>query len=438
MSTDAFDTIIVGARCAGASLAAHLARAGQKVLLLDAAKLPSNQPLSTHFVHAYGVGLLDELGVGAAVRELTPPSHVMRLDLDGTPIDVPVPGGRAGHCVRRVHLDRLLQEAAIQAGAELRDQSRVCRLLKDGERVVGVEVKSGSSVTTHRAKIVVGADGRDSMVAKLVSANEYHAYEGSRFMYWSYWPAPPGWREKSGFQGFDAYIGFAGDRRVRFVFQTDSNLLLISVAPDRSELPAWKGQHESRYLEALHACPLTARLVEGNQRVADIVGILRMRYFFRDAVGPGFALVGDAGLHKDPTPGLGITDALRDARSLARAIVDGSELALNRYWRERDLNSIDLFHFAKDMGDPNYVNPLNRLVFSRVQKAPDLIERLAASVDRQFSPYSALPTRTVVGWVLGAMLRGNLSVFPHLVQRAKHEVRVERARRERALLLDAL
>src|SRR5882672_12703341 len=122
MSADHFDTIIVGARCAGAPLAVHLARAGQKVLLLDAARLPSDHPISTHFVSPVGVAWLDELGVGAAVRRMSPASKMMRIDLAGAVLDVPFPHDRAGHCLRRLHLDRLLQEAAAGAGAVLRDR----------------------------------------------------------------------------------------------------------------------------------------------------------------------------------------------------------------------------------------------------------------------------------------------------------------------------
>jgi flavin-dependent dehydrogenase len=165
MSRDAFDTIVVGARCAGAPLAIHLARAGQRVLLLDGAKLPSDQPISTHVVSELGVEWLDELGVGAEVRRLSPPCYGLRLDLAGTVLDIPFRGRRAAHAPRRLHLDRVLQEAAVSAGADLRDQSKVVGLLREGGRVVGVEVMHGGSKQSYRARVVVGADGRRSDVA---------------------------------------------------------------------------------------------------------------------------------------------------------------------------------------------------------------------------------------------------------------------------------
>jgi flavin-dependent dehydrogenase len=436
MSAERFDTIIVGARCAGASLAVHLARAGQSVLLLDAARLPSDQPMSTHFISPLGVSWLDELGVGAEVRSMSPPSKVLRLDLLGTALDVPFARDRAGHCLRRLHLDRLLQEAAVGAGASLRDRTKVVGVIRENGRVVGVEGGEGERAhTTYRANLVVGADGRHSTVAQLVGAKEYLGYDNPRFGYWAYWRAKPAWKTDPELAPFDAYIGFFPDHVIRFVFQTDSDLLCIGAMPLMADLPSWKGRHEEKYLEALRAAPVTAKLTDGHRFEGKLLGLLAARYGFHEAVGPGFALVGDAGLHKDPTPGFGITDALRDARNLARAIVAGGELAMQRYWRQRDVDSIDLFHFARDLADPGYVSPLNRLVYERARKSPAVLARLSAQADREISPYEVVPRGTVMRWVLGAALRGRLSVVPSLFATGRRNARVERARQKRRALV---
>jgi flavin-dependent dehydrogenase len=432
-----FDTIVVGARCAGAPLATLLARAGQKVLLLDSDKLPSDQPLSTHFIHALGVDWLDELGVGAGVRELSPPSRVSRLDMLGAPIDVGYPRGRAAHCIRRSVLDGLLQDAAVAAGAELRDRTEVVGLLRDGVRVCGVEARNPGGVERLRARVVVGADGRNSTVAQLVGAKEYLGYDALRFGYWGYWPAPRAWRQDAELKRFDAYIGFGRDRDVRFVFQCDADLLLLGVVPRMSELDAFRGDFEAAYLDAMRRETVTAKLVEDNQRVGKLIGIKKARFFFRDAAGPGFALVGDAGLHKDPVAGLGITDALRDARSLARAILEGGDRALSRYHRQRDVDSLDLFHFTKEMGDPEYINALNHLVYQNVAQRPDLIERMALSADRVISPYAAVPTASVVRWTLGAALRGRFDVVPPFLAAGKRGAALGALRREHHALRDA-
>ncbi len=184
--------------------------------------------------------------------------------------------------------------------------------------------------------------------------------------------------------------------------------------------------------------PLTAALVEGNARDGDLLGVLKLRYGFREAAGPGFALVGDSGLHKDPTPGYGITDALRDARNLAKAILSGTDDALLRYWRQRDVDSIDLFHFARDMGDPSYVNPLNRLVYEHAARSPDLMARLQAQANREISPYEVVQLGTLLKLMGGALLRGNFSVLPAFFAAGKRGATVEKERKERVGLLGAM
>jgi flavin-dependent dehydrogenase len=95
MTASEFDTIVVGARVAGAPLATLLARGGQKVLLLDADTLPGDQPMSTHFVQAIGMDWLDELGVGARIRALAPPTLRLRVELLGHAITLSLAGGPA-------------------------------------------------------------------------------------------------------------------------------------------------------------------------------------------------------------------------------------------------------------------------------------------------------------------------------------------------------
>jgi flavin-dependent dehydrogenase len=432
-----FDTIVVGARVAGAPLATLLARAGQKVLLLDADKLPSDQPLSTHFVQPIGMDWLDELGVGARIRALAPPSHRLRLQLLGHGLTFSFPGGRAGCCVRRSVIDPLLQEAAVAAGAELRDRTEVVGLLREGERVVGVEARHGDAgkVEPLRARMVVGADGRNSTVAELTGAKEYLGYDNPRFSYWGYWPVPKPWTEDPELAGFDGSIEFARDRVVRFAFRCDGDMLMLCASPELSVMDSFRGNHQAAYVEALRGGRYTSRLVDGNQPVGPIIGVKKLRFFFRDAAGPGFALVGDAGLHKDPTPGVGMTDALRDARHLARAILEGGDGALRRYHLQRDIDSLELFQFAKDFGDPSYINPLNALVFERAATRPDIAERIALSVDRVIAPQTAIPVRDVARWTLGALLRGRFSVLPPFLAAGKRNSQIVKLRTQTAARL---
>jgi flavin-dependent dehydrogenase len=435
MADGAFDTIVVGARCAGASLATHLAKAGQKVLLLDAAKLPSDHPLSTHFISPRGIDWLDELGAGDEVRALAPPCHGVQIDMLGAGIKTSYARGRAARCPRRLHLDRILQERAVRAGADLRDRTKVVGLVREGGRVVGVQAVHGDVRSEYRARVVVGADGRHSQVAELAGAKEYLAYDNPRFGYWAYWPRKAWDGEQS---RLGAYLSFDERRMLRFVFQTDSDLLLVMAGPPLSELDSWKGRFEEAYLEAVRGSPVTAAIVEGSTRATDLVGILKMRYFFREAAGPGFALVGDAGLHKDPTPGYGITDALRDARNLAPAILAGGDEALLRYWRQRDLDSIELFSFARYMGDPAYVNKLNERLYKKAVGMPEVMARMSAQMDRELSPFEVVTPGLAISAMLGAVFTGNFSAWPAFLAAGKVGTEVKRAKQQCVDALAAL
>src|SRR5436190_1179953 len=114
-----WDVIVVGARCAGATLASLLSRGGARVLVLEASRRGTDLPLSTHFVQPPGMDVLDRIGVGPRVRAVTPASKRFRVALDDATVTARLPDGRAGYCVRRSTIDPWLQEAAEQSGAEL-------------------------------------------------------------------------------------------------------------------------------------------------------------------------------------------------------------------------------------------------------------------------------------------------------------------------------
>jgi flavin-dependent dehydrogenase len=148
-----FDVAIVGARCSGAALATLLARAGASVVVLEKEPLHTDQVLSTHTIHPAALDVLDDLGVGDAVRAVAPPSRVLRIAKNDAFVDMQFADGRAEYCPRRKRLDGLLQDAATAAGAELRERTRVVSLLQQGERVVGVRT------TDQTGRTRIGADG---------------------------------------------------------------------------------------------------------------------------------------------------------------------------------------------------------------------------------------------------------------------------------------
>jgi flavin-dependent dehydrogenase len=418
------DCIVVGARCAGAALAVHLARAGLRVLVFEADSLRTDQPFSTHAIQSVGMDLLDELGVGASIRALTPAVRATRLEVCGRVLDVPLAEGRFMYCPRRSTLDPLLQDAAISAGAELRPNTRVTALLRDGDRVCGVRAEHAGKAEEYRARWVIGADGRNSSVARMVGARNYIEHVSERGGYWGYWPKPECWDRDEPWRRFQTVISL--DETGRFAFECDGGLLIMGAMAPTAEARGWGKHYPEELRKSLRASPLTAALCEA-EPVGPLVGMLKAHFFMREPVGPGWALVGDAGVHMDATPGHGITDALRDAATLAHALIDGRDEALDVYWRERDVGSLRLYFQALDMGRLSFANPFNAMLIGRVNDGgSELIRRMQQVLDRQRSPFDLVPSLRVLGWLAKAVLRGQSDVVLPFLASARATGRVER------------
>jgi menaquinone-9 beta-reductase len=426
------DCIIVGARCAGAALAVHLARAGMRVLVFEADQLHADQPFSTHAIQSRGMDLLDELGVGAQLRAVTPMVRCTRLEVSGQVLDVPLLAGRGMYCPRRSTLDPLLQDAAIQAGAELRTETRVRELLRAGDRVCGVRTERAGKVEEHRARWVIGADGRNSSVARMVGARSYIEHVSERGGYWGYWQKPDCWDRDEPWRRFQTVISL--DTTARFVFECDGGLLIMGAVPAMAEARAWGKNYPEELRKSLWGSPLTAALCEA-EPVAPLVGLLKTRYFVREPVGPGWALVGDAGVHKDATPGHGITDALRDAAALAVALLDGSDEALEVFWRARDVDALPLYFQALNLGSLSFANPFNALVMDRVGRDAGLLRRMQEVLDRERSPFELVPPARVLAWVAETLWRGQFDVLSPFLASARFSGHVQREQKQRERLL---
>jgi flavin-dependent dehydrogenase len=408
------DVVVVGARCAGATLATFLARTGASVLLLEKDRLPSDQILSTHTIHPPGLDVLDEVGVGAAIRAVAPPTHIVRLRKNDAFVDIEFPPERAEYCPRRKRLDGLLQDAAVSAGARILDQTRVTSLLREGDRVVGVRAAAAAGQEhVFRASLVVGADGRHSTVARQVEAEEYLAYEAPRGMFWGYWNAPVFWRSDPAYP-FGMYVANT-DGHIRVIFQTDHNQLLIGSLPPLDQAMVWRTDPDAALIADLASDSTTGPLIAGSAPDGHVRGTLKERYFFRRAAGDGWTLVGDAGHHKEFVIGDGITEALLQARSLAAAVAQGTDAALQRWWRARDVDALPYFFLGRDEGALGPPMELQQVVFSHVAKTPSLLARMAATMEHKLSPLETFPVRHVLWWTLGAALRGSLGVVPQFL-----------------------
>jgi 2-polyprenyl-6-methoxyphenol hydroxylase-like FAD-dependent oxidoreductase len=400
-----WDVIVVGARCAGATLAAQLARAGKRTLVLEAAPRGTDMPMSTHYIQPPGMAALDRLGIGERVRAGAPATQRFRVALDEFAVVARNPSEQPGYCIRRSTLDPLLQEVAESSGAELRDRCRVTDLVLDGDRVRGVVARTATHSETLYADLVVGADGPHSTVAKLTNAEEYCVEEGSRAGYWAYYPAPARWTED-----WDATIEHRGDS-LRYVFRADGDLVVLVAVTPGDEARSWGKQYRERLHQKLLDSPTTARLAEGKSPVGNPIGLLKTRFFYRRPIGPGYALVGDAGHFKDFVTGQGMTDALLDAERLAKAVLDGRPAAFEHYWRERDVATMPLHFDAVRQGRVGYNSAFNRCIFENLGQRPDVLGKFPQVAARTLEPSELIPMRVLLGWMGSALLRGRFDVL---------------------------
>jgi flavin-dependent dehydrogenase len=310
-----YDAIVVGARCAGSSIAAHLAGAGHRVLLLERDTFPSDMTMSTHMVHQRGVACLARLGLrDEVVATVAPP--IERVSLDFGPLGLtaaapPVDGERFGFAPRRILLDHILVRAATRAGAELREGCRVQGVTWGSDRVTGVRATTAAGGTfTETARWVIGADGPGSTVAASVGAAEYAQKPALCGTAWVYW-------DDVGVEGVELHLR---EGEAVYSFPTSGGTLVgINLATERFR--AARRDVEASYLDLLarHAPELREK-VAGARRADDRTYLGSTRNFFRNAHGPGWVLLGDAHYKKDACTAQGITDALADAEQLAASL----------------------------------------------------------------------------------------------------------------------
>jgi 2-polyprenyl-6-methoxyphenol hydroxylase-like FAD-dependent oxidoreductase len=335
-----YDVIVVGARCAGSPTAMLLARKGYRVLLVDRAAFPSDT-LSTHVAHPRAIAALARWGLlGRLVASGCPPIHTYSYDfgqftLEGSP---GTKESAVAYCPRRTVLDKLLLDAAAEAGAEVREGFGVDDVLVEDGRVVGVR----SAGVTEHARLVIGADGRNSIVAETVHAPRYDERAPLLAIYYAYWSGLP-------MHGrFETYIR---NKRGFAAADTNDGLTMIVGGWPQSEFAEMKRDIEGNFERMLDLAPEFAERLRGAKRETRFAGAITPN-FFRTTFGPGWALVGDAGFIKDPITGQGILDAFRDADRCAAAVDDALsgrrsyEAAMRDYQHARDTDVQAMYDFT--------------------------------------------------------------------------------------------
>ena len=339
-----YDAIIVGARCAGSPLAMLLARKGYKVLLLDKASFPSDT-ISTHHIHQPGVARLKRWGLLDKIKASNcPPTTQIKFDvgpfaLVGTP---PPAGDNAeAYAPRRRVLDQILVNAAVEAGAELREGFSVEALTSDGLSVTGIRGRGANGqIVTERARIVVGADGARSFVARIVQAPVYFDRGMLTCNYYTYWSGVP-------LEGVELY---SRPGRMIVVDKTNDGLTLVVVVWPKGQFDRIRSDIEGEFMRALgESVPTLAERLNGGRREERFSGTGFLPNFLRKPYGAGWALVGDAGYHKDPLTAQGITNSFSHAEILAQALDDGftgrrqMADALADYERKRNEEVLPMF-----------------------------------------------------------------------------------------------
>jgi len=333
------DAVIVGARCAGAATALLLARAGARVLVVDKGRYGTDT-LSTHALMRAGVLQLHRWGVlPAVVAAGTPPVRSTTFSYLNHDVTVPIEpkhGVNALYAPRRALLDRILVDAAIESGAEVSYGLHVEDVIVDGHgRVRGVAAIARGTRLRFEADIVIGADGLYSTVAQRVGASPVVAGRHAAGVLYSYWTGLPA-------DGY--YWLFRTSGSVGAIPTNDGATCVFVGVPSGRFRDEVRGGPDAAYMRLLRTISpdFAVRLGEAI-RTEPIRGFGGHPGFIKTSTGPGWALVGDAGYFKDPATAHGISDALRDAELLARAILQGTAAGFAEYERTRNDLSRGLF-----------------------------------------------------------------------------------------------
>jgi 2-polyprenyl-6-methoxyphenol hydroxylase-like FAD-dependent oxidoreductase len=382
MAENGYDAIVVGARCAGSPTAMLLARKGYKVLMVDRARFPSDT-LSTHILHPPGVASLRRWGLlDRVVATGCPPVHTYAVDfgpftLSGSPGTDEDP---VAYAPRRTVLDKLLVDAAAEAGVEVREGFTVSEVVVDDGRVSGVRGHGANGRTvSERARVVVGADGRHSLVARATTPEQYHDKPRLLAGYYAYW---------SGLPMDGRFRTWVRECRGFAAWPTNDDLTVVIGGWPFAEFEANKRDIEGNFLKMLELAPEFAERVHAATREARFVGTA-VPNWFRKPYGPGWALVGDAGYNKDFITGQGMHDAFRDAELCAEALDEAFtgarpfEAAMGDYQATRDRQVLPMYELTTEFATLEPPPPEQQRLFAAMhgnQEAMDGFARVLGGV----------------------------------------------------------
>ncbi|MFE2143595.1 NAD(P)/FAD-dependent oxidoreductase [Streptomyces sp. NPDC059456] len=361
-----YDVVISGAGLAGSAAAILLARRGARVALLERRSDPAAyKVLCTHSITANAYPVLDELGLVPALEEAGAVRNEARwytrwgwIEPRAAPRGPELP---YAYNIRRSTLDPLIRSRAAQTpGVDLLLGHQVTGLVRDGGRTSGVRASTPQGEREIRARLVVGADGKDSAVAKLAGV-PVRQFENARFGYLAHFRDLP-LRDGIGQTWFL-------EPDMAYAFPNDDGVTVLAVLPDKKRLPAFREDLEGSFLSFVRALP-DAPSVDSAERISKIIGSVNYPLVSRRPTAPGLALIGDAALTGDPLWGVGCGWALQSAQWLAQAVAPAAtgrgdlDRSLAAYARRhrRGLNGHQ--YLAADFAKARPFNPVERLMFS--------------------------------------------------------------------------
>jgi 2-polyprenyl-6-methoxyphenol hydroxylase-like FAD-dependent oxidoreductase len=388
------DAVIVGARCAGSTLALTLAKRGWDVLVVDRDTFPS-ETISTHGVYPNTLARLDQLGVMDTLRASHDvpllASRLVGLGNEVAGLYSPIDGYDRMAVIRRSALDKAIVDTALEAGAEGRFGERVVELIGSGteeDPVAGVVMENGDRV---KAPWVFGADGRASTVASRLGIEKERAAQGEVSFLFGYWRGIP----NNDYATLEIHESEFASRTA-----VEDGLHLLIAMGDTELTKGDEGERRRKYVELLGRFPelLEPGLLDKADMVGEVVVAPEslMRGFFRKPTGPGWALVGDASHFKHPGTAQGIADAIEQAVYVAERLSSPSPV-LEEYENWRDARAAEHYDWSFAWGrfpHPETAEKLWRGWASDAEAGQDLRD----SFSRLVEPSEAMTKERLARW----------------------------------------
>jgi menaquinone-9 beta-reductase len=390
---DRYDVAVVGASTAGCTAARLFAREGARVALIERRPaIDAYKTVCTHFIQSSASPTIEKLGLAPLIDARGAVHNSIDLwtrhggwirHPDGVPY---------GYNVTRRVLDPMLRTLAAETpGVELMSGWTATGLLGNG-RPAGVEVEDTAHARRQiAAQLVVGADGRDSKVARWARVPGRVKPHG-RFFYWAYWTGVR--------PAVTCSHMWILEPDCAYTFPNEDGLTLILVGPHKSRLAEFRADAEGAYLELVRSLP-DGPVLDGATQESKLLGKLDLPNVMRPAARPGVAFVGDAALASDPLWGVGCGWAFQSAdwlvQETASALLDGGDLdaALDRY-RRVHLRRLGPHHFViADFSTGRAPNPFEQRMWRAGTSDPVVVRAFEAIGSRRASPATVMRPRVL-------------------------------------------